>query len=263
MRKKALSFTSSALSFLRFLPQLSHESARRYLWSFFPFAKLPSSKPPHPPLFVIVHRTKAKLPSLLSIRLSDLTLEVRSPISTALLRSFHWTKAPTFGPKSMDLQNSAFSVWLGRGTRIQLANTIIETGNSGATIQFGSVDFPAVAARAAAASTHDVNSKEPARRPRSIETSAHHAHLLAPQATTAENSCRRISIFERLSQYEAPATKSVVTGGRICVVTANTTILPTGMSAPVKNSVEASLFGVRLIKRQRRKLNGEIRAQQQ
>ncbi|KAL0916051.1 hypothetical protein M5K25_013533 [Dendrobium thyrsiflorum] len=98
MRKKALSFTSSALSFLRFLPQLSHESSRRYLWSFFPFAKLPSSKPPHPPLFVIVHRTKAKLPSLLSIRLSDLTLEVRSPISTALLRSFHWTKAPTFGP---------------------------------------------------------------------------------------------------------------------------------------------------------------------
>ncbi|KAL0904316.1 hypothetical protein M5K25_026408 [Dendrobium thyrsiflorum] len=42
----------------------------------------------------------------------------------------------------MDLHNFAFSVQLGRGARIQLANAIIETGNTGATIQFGNVDFP-------------------------------------------------------------------------------------------------------------------------
>ncbi|KAL0927573.1 hypothetical protein M5K25_001756 [Dendrobium thyrsiflorum] len=97
------------------------------------------------------------------------------------------TLAERLEGRVMDLQNSAFSVQLGHGTRIQLANAIFETGNSETTIQFGSVDFLVVAAKAAAASTHDVNSEGPARRPRSIETSTRHAHLSAPQATTTEN----------------------------------------------------------------------------
>ncbi|KAL0927517.1 hypothetical protein M5K25_001692 [Dendrobium thyrsiflorum] len=42
----------------------------------------------------------------------------------------------------IDLQNTAFTVQLGRGTRIQLANAIIEIENDGATIQFDSLDLP-------------------------------------------------------------------------------------------------------------------------
>ncbi|KAL0923925.1 hypothetical protein M5K25_004713 [Dendrobium thyrsiflorum] len=164
---------------------------------------------------------------------------------------------------AMDLQNSAFSVQLGRGARIQLTNAIIETGNTGATIQFGSVDFPTIAARTSVVSTHGVNFEGPARMPHSAETSARRAHLSAPRATIAQDPRRRISVFERLSQSEAPIIKRVVTGGRISVVTANTTTLPTGMSVPGKDDVEASSSGEGLTRRQRRKLNAKIRDQQQ
>ncbi|KAL0903159.1 hypothetical protein M5K25_027516 [Dendrobium thyrsiflorum] len=146
----------------------------------------------------------------------------------------------------MDLQNTAFTVQLGRGANIQLANAVINTGSSGATIQFGSVDFPAVVARTAATSTYGTDSERPARRPHSVETSARSAHLSAPRVTVTQDPRRRISVFERLSQSEAPATKRVVTGGRVSVVTANTTTLPIGLT-----------------RRQRRKRNAELRAQQQ
>ncbi|KAL0922595.1 hypothetical protein M5K25_006591 [Dendrobium thyrsiflorum] len=163
----------------------------------------------------------------------------------------------------MDLQNTAFTVQLGRGANIQLANAVINTGSSGATIQFGSVDFPAVVARTTATPAYDTDSERVARRPHSIETSARRAHLSAPRATTAQDPRRRISVFERISQPEAPATKRIVTGGRISVVTANTTTRPIGMSVPRKNNAEASSSGERLTRRQRRKMNAKLRAQQQ
>ncbi|KAL0928496.1 hypothetical protein M5K25_000380 [Dendrobium thyrsiflorum] len=163
----------------------------------------------------------------------------------------------------MDLQNTAFTVQLGRGANIQLANAVINTGSSGATIQFGSVDFPAVVARTTATPAYDTDSERVARRPHSIETSARRAHLSAPRATTAQDPRRRISVFERISQPEAPATKRIVTGGRISVVTANTTTRPIGMSVPGKNNAEASSSGQRLTRRQRRKMNAKLRAQQQ
>ncbi|KAL0906151.1 hypothetical protein M5K25_024620 [Dendrobium thyrsiflorum] len=163
----------------------------------------------------------------------------------------------------MDLQNTAFTVQLGRGANIQLANAVINTGSSGATIQFGSVDFPAVVARTTATSAYSTDSERLARRPHSIETSARRAHLSAPRATTAQDPRKRISVFERISQPEAPATKRIVTGGRISVVTANTTTRPIGMSVPGKNNAEASSSGERLTRRQRRKMNAKLRAQQQ
>ncbi|KAL0918783.1 hypothetical protein M5K25_010817 [Dendrobium thyrsiflorum] len=163
----------------------------------------------------------------------------------------------------MDLQNTAFTVQLGRGANIQLANAVINTGSSGATIQFGSVDFPTVVARTAATSAYGTDSERPARRPHSAETSAHSAHLSAPRVTVNQDPRRRISVFERISQPEAPATKRIMTGGRISVVTANTTTLPTEMSVPGKSNTEASSSGGRLTRRQRRKMNAQLRAQQQ
>ncbi|KAL0922645.1 hypothetical protein M5K25_006647 [Dendrobium thyrsiflorum] len=163
----------------------------------------------------------------------------------------------------MDLQNTAFNVQLGRGANIQLANAVINTGSSGATIQFGSVDFSAVVAGAISTSAYGTDSERPARWPHSAETSARSAHLSAPRVTVTQDPRRRISVFERISQPEAPSTKRIMTGGRISVVTANTTTLPTGMSVPGKNNTEASSSGGRLTRRQRRKLNAQLRAQQQ
>ncbi|KAL0910619.1 hypothetical protein M5K25_021619 [Dendrobium thyrsiflorum] len=163
----------------------------------------------------------------------------------------------------MNLQNTAFTVQLGRGANIQLANAIINTGSSSATIQFGSVDFPAVVARTAATSAYGTDSERPVRRPHSVETSTRSAHLSAPRVTVTQDPHRRISIFERLSQSEAPATKRVVTGGRVSVVIANTTTLQTGSPASGNNNVETSSSGGRLTRSQRRKRNAELRAQQQ
>ncbi|KAL0913308.1 hypothetical protein M5K25_016759 [Dendrobium thyrsiflorum] len=163
----------------------------------------------------------------------------------------------------MELQNTPMTVQLGQGARIQLANAVINTGSSGATIQFGSVDFPAVVARTAATSAYGTDFERPARRPHSAETSARSAHLSAPRVTVTQEPRRRISVFERISQPKAPATKRIVTGGRISVVTANTTTLPTGSPASGNNNVETSSSGGRLTRRQRRKRNAELRAQQQ
>ncbi|KAL0917683.1 hypothetical protein M5K25_012763 [Dendrobium thyrsiflorum] len=163
----------------------------------------------------------------------------------------------------MELQNTPMTVQLGQGARIQLANAVINTGSSGATIQFGSVDFPAVVARTAATSAYGTDFESPARRPHSAETSARSAHLSAPRVTVTQEPRRRISVFERISQPEAPATKRIVIGGRISVVTANTTTLPTRSPASGNNNVETSSSGGRLTRRQRRKRNAELRAQQQ
>ncbi|KAL0907644.1 hypothetical protein M5K25_022064 [Dendrobium thyrsiflorum] len=165
--------------------------------------------------------------------------------------------------RRMELQNTPMTVQLGQGARIQLANAVINTGSSGATIQFGSVDFPDVVARTAATSAYGTDFERPARRPHSAETSTRSAHLSAPRVTVTQEPRRRISVFERISQPEAPATKRIVTGGRIFVVTANTTTLPTGSPASGNNNVETSSSGGRLTRRQRRKRIAELRAQQQ
>ncbi|KAL0921246.1 hypothetical protein M5K25_008303 [Dendrobium thyrsiflorum] len=163
----------------------------------------------------------------------------------------------------MELQNTPMTVQLGQGARIQLANAVINTGSSGATIQFGSVDFPAVVARTAATSAYGTDFERPARRPHSTETSARSAHLSAPRVTVTQEPRRRISVFERISQPKAPATKRIMTGGRISMVIANTTTLPTGSPASGNNNIETSSSGGRLTRRQRRKKNAELRAQQQ
>ncbi|KAL0906070.1 hypothetical protein M5K25_024532 [Dendrobium thyrsiflorum] len=184
--------------------------------------------------------------------------------SILILGIFLWKQCDIgYDGAAMDLQNTAFTVQLGRGANIQLANAVINTRSSRATIQFGSVDFPAVVARAAVTSAYGTDPERPARRPHSAETSARHAHLSASRVTTTQDPPRRISVFERISQSEAPATQRVVTGGRVSVVTANTTTLPTGMSVPGKNNTEASSSGGRLTRRQRRKMNAQLRAQQQ
>ncbi|KAL0920793.1 hypothetical protein M5K25_009962 [Dendrobium thyrsiflorum] len=162
----------------------------------------------------------------------------------------------------MELQNTPMTVQLGQGARIQLANAIIETGNTGATIQFGTVDLPAITARIAGVAPHTANSEKPARRPRPTEAPIRRVHLPAPRPTT-EQPRRKVSVFERLSQSEAPTAKRVVSGGRISMMAANTTTLPTGLSAPGRYDAEASSSGGRLTRRQRRKKNAELRAQQQ
>ncbi|KAH0434655.1 hypothetical protein IEQ34_026784 [Dendrobium chrysotoxum] len=159
-------------------------------------------------------------------------------------------------------RNTLVTVQLGRGASIQLANTVINTGRSGATIQFGSLDFPAIVARTAVVPMNSIESEGPVGRPCSAEVATRRAHLPAPRLAV-ENPRRRIFVFELLSQPETPATKKVIAGGRISVVTANTTSLSTGLSAPEKNNAEASSSGGRFTRRQRRKKNAEFRAQQQ
>ncbi|KAL0928747.1 hypothetical protein M5K25_000667 [Dendrobium thyrsiflorum] len=84
-------------------------------------------------------------------------------------------------PNKMDLHNTAFTIQLGHGTKIQLANTIIKAGNTGATIQFGIVNFPTVATRASTVSARNMNSKRFARRPYSIDEVATHPRSLDQQ----------------------------------------------------------------------------------
>ncbi|KAL0928580.1 hypothetical protein M5K25_000478 [Dendrobium thyrsiflorum] len=132
------------------------------------------------------------------------------------------------------------TVHLGRGARIQLANTVINTGSTGATIQFGSVDFSAITAG----------------------TTVPRAYLPAPQTTARDNPQGRTSVFERLSQPETLTAKRVVYGRKISVVTANTTALPRETVTSGIYDAEASSSGGKLNMRQRRKRNAELRAQQ-
>ncbi|XP_028556490.1 uncharacterized protein LOC110113045 [Dendrobium catenatum] len=91
-----------------------------------------------------------------------------------------------------------------------LTNGVIETGNTGATIHFGGLEFSAATARAAAVPVYGVNSDE-------FSGRSHSARISAAQG--------RVSVFERLSESEALTTKRVVTGRKISMVTANTTNL--------------------------------------
>ncbi|KAL0912937.1 hypothetical protein M5K25_016360 [Dendrobium thyrsiflorum] len=144
------------------------------------------------------------------------------------------------GQRPMDKQDTLITVHLGRGARIQLANTVINTDSTGATIQFGSLDFSAITAR----------------------TTVPRAHLPAPQTTARDIPQGRILVFERLSQPETLTVKRVVDGRKVSVVTANTTAMPGETVTSGKYDVEASSSGEKLNRRQRRKRNAELRAQQ-
>ncbi|PKU72775.1 putative flavin-containing monooxygenase 1 [Dendrobium catenatum] len=98
-------------------------------------------------------------------------------------QSLEFMLADIYRPEvtKMDLQNTLMTIQLRKGTRIPLANAIIETGNYRAIIQFGSVDFLAITARVTNVSTYDINSKRPARRPHSTETDTRCAYLPAPE----------------------------------------------------------------------------------
>ncbi|KAI0503915.1 hypothetical protein KFK09_014861 [Dendrobium nobile] len=98
-------------------------------------------------------------------------------------------------------------ILLGLGASIQLANTVINTGITGVTIQFGSVNFPAIKARTTGAPTHSM-------------------HLLA-QLPVAESPRKKVYVFERLPQPEALTARRIVNGGRVSMVTTNTTPMST------------------------------------
>ncbi|PKU73653.1 hypothetical protein MA16_Dca009960 [Dendrobium catenatum] len=76
----------------------------------------------------------------------------------------------------MDLQNTSVTVQLGRGASIQLANAII---NTGATIQFGGLQFSATTARSVIVHVYIMNSEAPARRPHSTETTVRRMYFPA------------------------------------------------------------------------------------
>ncbi|KAL0912774.1 hypothetical protein M5K25_016177 [Dendrobium thyrsiflorum] len=168
----------------------------------------------------------------------------------------------------MDLRNTPFTVQLGRGASIQLANATINTGNSGATIQFGELQFPIATASAAAVPVYGMDTEGPAGRPYSADVAARHVHPQprrpqpAQVITANEFPQRRVSVFKRLSNSETPATRRVVVGKQISVLPATTTTLPTGLSMPGRNDAEASSSGGRPSRRQRRRMNAELRARQ-
>ncbi|KAL0907590.1 hypothetical protein M5K25_022008 [Dendrobium thyrsiflorum] len=168
----------------------------------------------------------------------------------------------------MDLRNTHFTVQLGRGASIQLANATINTGNSGATIQFGELQFSLATASAAAVPVYGMDTKGPVGRPYTSDVAARHMHPppRRPQPTQAitanEFPQRRVSVFKRLSNSETPATRRVMDGKQISVLPATTTTLPTGLSMPGRNDAEASSSGGRPSRRQRRRINAELRARQ-
>ncbi|KAL0923387.1 hypothetical protein M5K25_007441 [Dendrobium thyrsiflorum] len=168
----------------------------------------------------------------------------------------------------MDLRNTPFTVQLGRGASIQLANATINTGNSGATIQFGELQFPIATASAAAVPVYGMDTEGPAGRPYAADVAARHVHppprrpQPAEVITVNEFPQRRVSVFKRLSNSETPTTRRVMDGKQISVLPATTTTLPTGLFVPGRNDAEASSSGGRPSRRQRRRMNAELRAQQ-
>ncbi|KAL0912214.1 hypothetical protein M5K25_018175 [Dendrobium thyrsiflorum] len=168
----------------------------------------------------------------------------------------------------MDLRNTPFTVQLGRGASIQLANATINTGNSGATIQFGELQFSLATASAAAVPVYGMDTEGPAGRPYAADVAARHVHPPPRRSQPAqvvnanEFPQRRVSVFKRLSNSETPATRRVMDGKQISVLPATTTTLPTGLSMPGRNDAEASSSGGRPSRRQRRRMNAELRAQQ-
>ncbi|KAL0917573.1 hypothetical protein M5K25_012646 [Dendrobium thyrsiflorum] len=142
----------------------------------------------------------------------------------------------------MDLRNTPFTVQLGRGASIQLANATINTGNSGATIQFGELQFPIATASAAVVPVYGMDTEGPAGRHYAADVAARHVHppprrpQPAQVITANEFPQRRVSVFKRLSNSETQQQEG--------------------------NDAEASSSGGRPSRRQRRRMNAELRARQ-
>ncbi|NAU72133.1 hypothetical protein EE085_29450, partial [Klebsiella pneumoniae] len=84
----------------------------------------------------------------------------------------------------MNLQNVPFVMQLGQNASIRLANAVISTGNDGATIQFGSVNFDAFTAK-------EANAQK--------STSATRGHTVnARNINVVRETQKKVSVFERL-----------------------------------------------------------------
>ncbi|KAL0912152.1 hypothetical protein M5K25_018106 [Dendrobium thyrsiflorum] len=144
----------------------------------------------------------------------------------------------------MELQNTPFTVQLGRGASIQLANDVSNTGDSEATIRFGSLEFSAATAKAAAVPIHGITVQGHSARPISTEIHARRVNSVqqpraARTATAKVVQQNRTSVFERLSHPEVLTVKRT----------------------DVKQKT-LPILSRKLSRRQRRKLNAKLRTQQ-
>ncbi|KAL0911853.1 hypothetical protein M5K25_017780 [Dendrobium thyrsiflorum] len=171
------------------------------------------------------------------------------------------------GTVKMELQNTPFTIQVGRGVSIQLANAVINTGNSEATIRFGSLEFFAATAMAAAVPIHGMTVQGHSARPNSVEIYARRAYSVQqPQATRSATAIEvqqnRTSVFERLSHPEVSIVKRTDIKQKTLPILSSVITLPTEPFVPGRHDHEASSSGGRLSRRQRRKLNAELRARQ-
>ncbi|KAL0928241.1 hypothetical protein M5K25_000113 [Dendrobium thyrsiflorum] len=167
----------------------------------------------------------------------------------------------------MELQNAPFTVQLGRGASIQLANAVINTGNSEATIRFGSLEFPVATAMATAVPIHVMTVQGHSARPDSAETYARRAYSVQQPravrtATAKAVQQNRTSVFERLSHPEVSTVKKTDIKQKTLPILSSVITLPTEPFVPGRHDHEASSSGGKLSRRQRRKLNAKLRAQQ-
>ncbi|PKU75163.1 hypothetical protein MA16_Dca015519 [Dendrobium catenatum] len=141
-------------------------------------------------------------------------------------------------------------------------------GNSGASIQFGGLQFSAATASAVVVPVYDIDTKKPARRPYAVDVAACRVHPppQRPQPSQVVNANefpqKRVPVFKRLSNSETPTTRRVMAGKQIFLILAATATLPTGISMHGRNDAEASSSGGRPSRRQRRRMNVELQAQQ-
>lgn len=78
------------------------------------------------------------------------------------------------------------------------------------------------------------------------------------KAVEKEAPKRRAFVFERLGHTYASTLKRIVTDQKILVIFANTTALLTAPFMLGRNDHEASSFGGKLMRRQRRRMNSEL-----
>ncbi|KAL0910261.1 hypothetical protein M5K25_021225 [Dendrobium thyrsiflorum] len=135
----------------------------------------------------------------------------------------------------MELHNTPLTIQLGQGASIQLANVVDNTKNIG----FGGLKFSAAIVKDAVIPVYNMESKGSARKPHSTEATARH------------------TVPARDSHYEESRSWA-----KHILVTANPTALPSEPVALGRHNVEASSYGGKLTRRQRRKKNTELRAQQ-
>ncbi|KAL0904605.1 hypothetical protein M5K25_026733 [Dendrobium thyrsiflorum] len=169
--------------------------------------------------------------------------------------------------RKMELQNTPFTVQLGRGASIQLANAVINAGDSEATIGFGSLEFPVATAMTATVPIHSITVQGCTARLDSAETYARRAYSVQqPQATRTATAKavqqNRASVFERLSHPEVSSVKRTDIKQKTLPILSSVITLPTEPFVPGRHDHEASSYGGRLSRRQRRKLNAELRARQ-